>query len=141
MKIAAPVCRNRIAPLFDVAETFVLFDARDAGSPPTQTVTIDAAHGDTARLLLESGVGTVLCGAISRCWQNRLNQFGIEVHGFLAGEIPVVAQIYWQEGPRGLARFAMPGWQHRGQGRQRRMRRNGGFMLQRLEEEIDHAAV
>ena len=140
MKIAVPVCRNRIAPLFDVAETLVLFEAPDAGSPPKQTGTIDSAHGDTSRLLLDAGVDTVLCGAISRHWQNRLNRLGIEVHGFLAGEIPVIAQTYWQEGPRGLARFAMPGWQHRGQGRQRRMRRNGGFMLQRLEEEIDHAA-
>lgn len=141
MKIAVPVCRNRIAPLFDVAETFVLFDAPDAESAPTQTVTIDAPHGDTSRLLLDAGVGTVLCGAISRCWQNRLNRDGIEVHGFLAGEIPVIAQTYQQEGPRGLARFAMPGWQHRGQGRQRRMRRHGGFMLQQLEQEIDHATL
>jgi len=141
MKIAVPVCRNRIAPLFDVAATFVLFEAQDAGSSPTQTGTIDSTDGDTTRVLIDAGVDTVLCGAISRYWQNRLNRLGIEVHGFLAGEIPVVAQIYWQEGPRGLARFAMPGWQHRGQGRQRRMRRHGGFMLQRLEEEIDHAAV
>ena len=141
MKIAVPVCRNRIAPLFDVAATFVLFEAHDAGSSPTQTGAIDSTDGDTTGLLIDAGVDTVLCGAISRYWQNRLNRLGIEVHGFLAGEIPVVAQTYWQEGPRGLARFAMPGWQHRGQGRQRRMRRHGGFMLQRLEEESDHAAL
>ena len=131
MKIAVPVCRNRIAPLFDVAATFVLFEAHDAGSSPTQTGAIDSTDGDTTGLLIDAGVDTVLCGAISRYWQNRLNRLGIEVHGFLAGEIPVVAQTYWQEGPRGLARFAMPGWQHRGQGRQRRMRRYGGFLLQR----------
>ncbi len=141
MKIAVPVCRSRIAPLFDVAETFALFDAQDTGSTPTQTGTIDANHGNTCLLLLDAGVETVLCGAISRCWQNRLNQLGIEAHGFLAGDIQVIAQIFWQEGPQGLARFAMPGRQHCGQGRQRRMRRHGGFMPQRLEEEIDHAAL
>ena len=140
-KIAAPVCRNRIAPLFDVAETFVLFDATDAGNAPTQIGTIDSTLGDTPRLLLAAGVDTVLCGAISRCWQDHLSRLGIEVHGFLAGDIQVIAQTYWHEGPRGLAAFAMPGWHHRGQGRQRRMRRHGGFMLQRLEEEIDHAAL
>lgn len=140
MKIAVPVCRNRIAPLFDVAETFVLFNAPDAGNAPTQVGTIDSTHGETPRLLLDAGVGTVLCGAISRYWQDRLNRLGIEVHGFLAGEILVIARTYWQEGPRGLAGFVMPGWQHRGHGRRRRMRRHSGFMLQRLEEEIDHAA-
>ena len=141
MKIAAPVCRHRIAPLFDVAGTFVLFDAPDAGSAPTQIGTIDSPHGDTSRLLLAAGVGTVLCGAISRCWQNRLNRLGIEVHGFLAGDIQVIVQTYWQAGPPGLARVAMPGWQHHGQGRQRRTPRHGGFMLQRFEEEIDHGAL
>lgn len=141
MKIAVPVCRNRIAPLFDVAETFVLFEDPDTEHSSTQTGTIDSARGDAARQLVDAGVGTVLCGAISLQWQNRLNRLGIEVHGFLAGEIPVIAQTYWKEGPRGLARFAMPGCQHRGQGRQRRMRRHDGFMLQQLEEEIDHAAL
>ncbi len=131
MKIAIPTCRSRIAPLFDVAETVVLFDAPIAQGKSTQTVTIDTVHDDTSRLLLDAGVGIVLCGAISRCWQNRLKQLGIEVHGFLAGDVQVIAQTFWQEGPRGLAGFAMPGWQHRGQGRQRRMRRYGGFLLQR----------
>ena len=131
MKIAIPACRNRIAPLFDVAETVVLFDAPNAQGASTQTVTIDTAHDDVSQLLIDAGVGTVLCGAISRCWQNRLNQLGIKVLGFLAGDVQVIAQTFWQEGPRGLASFAVPGWQHRGQGRQRRMRRHGGFLLQR----------
>ena len=72
MKIAIPACRNRIAPLFDVAETVVLFDAPEAQGTSTQTVTIDTAHDDVSQLLLDAGVKTVLCGAISRCWQNRL---------------------------------------------------------------------
>jgi len=66
MKIAAPLCRNRIAPLFDIAETFALFDAQDTGRTPTQTVTFDANHGDTVRLLLDTGVETARSAAPSR---------------------------------------------------------------------------
>lgn len=91
MKIAAPVCRNRIALLFDVAETFVLFDATDAGNALMQIGTIDSPTATSPGRFLAAGVNTVLCGAISRCWQDRLSRLGIEVHGCLAGDIQVIA--------------------------------------------------
>lgn len=106
MKIAIPLCRNRIAPLFDVAESFLLVssdDRREILSVP-QTCT-----AEKCRILHENGVCVLLSGALSREWQKRMACLGIEIHSFLSGEAQEVLQIFQREGGLGLVHYAMPG--------------------------------
>lgn len=122
MKIAIPLCRHRIAPLFEAAETFVLLDSDKSDCSPNTKEFRQTAIGDKCRQLLAEDVAILLCGAISRHWQHQLETLGIEVHAFLAGEIREIAQTFGKEGPAGLSRFAMPGRrEHRGNRRRFRL--------------------
>ena len=120
MKIAIPLCRQRIAPLFEVAETFVLINPGDSDSEPTICETRRLLTGDKCRQLHAEGTRILLCGALSRRWQDYLHQQGIEVHAFLAGDTQEVLHAYLQDGARGLERYAMPGRKENRGGRQQR---------------------
>jgi predicted Fe-Mo cluster-binding NifX family protein len=109
MKIAIPLCRNRIAPLFEVAESFFVFRPEF----PDEGETLHAASGigvaAKCRWLADTGVSVLLCGALADEWQRRLQDVGVEVHAFLAAEVHEVLQAFRHDGPAGLVRFAMPG--------------------------------
>lgn len=125
MKIAIPLCRHRVAPLFEAAETFVLFDSRESHCAMNTREFRHAPIGDKCQQLLAAGIAVLLCGAISRRWQHQLEMLGVEVHAFLAGDVQEIAQTFGQEGAAGLNRFAMPGIQRGGNGNRRRSRRCG----------------
>jgi predicted Fe-Mo cluster-binding NifX family protein len=126
MKIAIPLCRHRIAPLFEAAETFVLLDSGKSDCSPDIKEFRQTAIGDKCRQLLAEDVAILLCGAISRHWQHQLETLGIEVHAFLAGEVREIAQTFEQEGSAGLIRFAMPGRRRERHGNRRRFRQCRG---------------
>lgn len=123
MKIAIPLCRQRVAPLFEAAETFMLFDTGEPGCAMDTREFRHAPIGDKCQQLLAAGVAILLCGAISRGWQHQLEMLGLEVHAFLVGDVQEIAQTFRQEGAAGLSRFAMPGRLRRGNGTRRRFRR------------------
>lgn len=112
-----------------------------AGSERTPTTT-EARHspiGEKCQQLLSAGIGTLLCGAISRRWQSQLEMLGIEVHAFLAGDVQEIARTFQREGAAGLNRFAMPGRQQGGNGNRRRFRRCSSCAHHQLHEENDYA--
>lgn len=109
MKIAIPLCRQRIAPLFEAAETFLLFSRGQPGDAPTIWRAGNLQFGNKSRQLCDAGVTVLLCGAVSRKCQDLLGQEGIEVHPFLAGDVHEVLDTYLHDGPSGLHRYAMPG--------------------------------
>lgn len=125
MIIAIPLCRHRVAPLFEAAETFVFFDSGESDSPMSTREFRCVPVGEKCQQLLAAEVATLLCGAISRRWQHQLELLGVEVHAFLAGDVREIAQTFAQEGSAGLNRFAMPGRQRGGNGYRRRFRRCG----------------
>lgn len=124
MNIAIPMCRNRISPLFEVAESFWLIrmDCPDLKEllllPPTMCI------AEKCRVLVGSGVVVVLCGALSRKWQDYLATLGVEVHAFLSGDGADVLLAFLSKERGALDCYAMPG---RGKGacghRKRRHRR------------------
>lgn len=117
MKVAFAVWDNRIAPVFDVAQQIRIIEAeagqivREAeerlnGEVPTQK----------ALQLVEHGIGTLVCGAISRPLQIMLTGYGIEVIPFMAGDLQEIIKA-WLSGRLNQNHFAMPGCCRRGRNR------------------------
>ena len=132
MKIAIPVCRQRIAPLFESAETFLLIDRERPANEASLWQMTNQQDDDRCRQLFDKGVTVLLCGAISCRWQSLLGEHGIEVHSFLAGDVPDVLNTYLEEGAAGLNRYAMPGRRGPGSRARRRVCRRGFFTHHRF---------
>ena len=125
MKIAIPLCRQRIAPLFESAETFKLVSLDNPDSEPTIRETRSLGIDEKCHMLSLEGTQTLLCGALSHRWRGYLRQLGIEVHAFLAGDAEEILHTYLQDGAGGLGQYAMPGCKVNRGGRRRRLgRRN-----------------
>lgn len=108
-KAAFPVWDGRIAPLFDTARDLHVVEAKAGRVVSTSEEQLPAGPpGRKAARLSELGVGTLVCGAISRPMQDVVASFGIRVDSFVSGERDEVIRA-WLGG--GLARpaFAMPG--------------------------------
>jgi predicted Fe-Mo cluster-binding NifX family protein len=119
MKAAFAVWDNRIAPVFDVVRQIHLVEA-EAGQPvcETQELLADDLPVQKALRLAELGVGTLVCGAISRTLYEMVAANGIRVIPFVAGDLREVIQA-WLTGGLDRSVFAMPGcW---GRGRFKRM--------------------
>ncbi len=128
MKIALAIWEGRIAPVLDVAKTILVVDPQpggDPGSSPRQILDVQpGAVSDLASPLLERGVLVLVCGAVSRRVQDRLQSEGIQVVGFVAGGVSEIVAS-WRDGSFDPDRFAMPGCRCRCDGNRRRMRRSG----------------
>ena len=109
MKAAFPFWENRIAPVFDSARQLciiekefgrIVHEGREplTGDLPTQK----------ALRLTELGVGTLICGAISRPLQEMLIGCGIQVVPFVSGDLSEVIRA-WISGKFNRSSFAMPG--------------------------------
>jgi predicted Fe-Mo cluster-binding NifX family protein len=126
MKTAIPLYRSRIAPLFDVAESFQLVNPMQHDDSEILLFTPKVCVAEKCLRLHEHGVNVLLCGAASRVCLKHLTGLGIEVHAFLTGDAHEVLQTFLHDGSAGLARYAMPGCGH-GACRQRRHRRRRLF--------------
>lgn len=124
MKIAIPLCRQRISPLFESAETFMLVSLGNPDSEPTIRQARSLRIDEKCHQLFSEETQVLLCGALSRQWQAYLQRLGIEVHAFLAGNVEEVLRTYRQDGVGGLGQYAMPGC--KGNHRGGRRRRSGG---------------
>ena len=121
MRAAFTVWNNRIAPVFDVARYIHLVEA-EAGRilGETQESLPDDMTTRKALRLVELGVGTLVCGAISRPSQAMVVAYGIQVIPFVAGGLLEVIQAWLGNGLEGDT-FAMPGCSGRGRRRWQEM--------------------
>jgi predicted Fe-Mo cluster-binding NifX family protein len=121
MKAAFASWNNRIAPVFDVARQVSVVESR-AGRPvgEVQEVQLDDLPVNKVLRLAELGVGTLVCGAISRPLHELVAGHGIRVIPFVAGELREVVQA-WFSGDLAGGAFAMPGCCRRGRNRFRGM--------------------
>lgn len=114
MKAAFAVWDNRIAPVFDVVRKIYLVEA-EAGKVIHE---MEQSLGgelpvQKAFRLSELGVGTLVCGAISRPLHVMVAASGIEVIPFIAGELKDVV-LAWLTGGLDGDVFVMPGCCGRG---------------------------
>lgn len=120
MKVAFATWDNRIAPVFDVARQIHLIEAESGRIlTETQEVLPDDMLPQKALRLAEMGVGTLVCGAISRPLHKMVIAYGIQVIPFVAGDLKEVIQAWMAGTPLSVA-FAMPGCC--GEGHRRRFR-------------------
>jgi predicted Fe-Mo cluster-binding NifX family protein len=127
MRIAIPVWRDRVSPVFDVAGSLRLVDLEDGA--PLQRSHANLQEDDLGarvRKLSDLGVDVLICGAISRPLETMLAAAGVKVIAQICGGVEEVLDAYRTGGLGDLA-FAMPGCCGRRQGfGQGRRCRNGG---------------
>jgi hypothetical protein len=109
VKAAFATWHDRIAPLFDTSRHAHIVEA----VPGRVQVERRECFGDDSPVgkvlcLVEWGVGTLVCGAISRPVQAIAAAHGIQVFPFIAGGLHGVVQA-WLDGRIQDARYAMPG--------------------------------
>ena len=95
MKAALTVWDGRVSPVFDVSREAVILTIENGTVAARRSENIEAP---TAALkidrLMELGVETLICGAISEPLHRELTARGVRVLGFVAGEIDEVVQAF-----------------------------------------------
>jgi predicted Fe-Mo cluster-binding NifX family protein len=128
MKAAFAAWDKRIAPVFDVARQIHLVEA-EAGQivSETQELLADDLPVQKALRLAELGIGTLVCGAISRALHEMVAANGIRIIPFVTGDLREVIQA-WLAGSLDQSVFVMPGCRGRRRLRGMRLRQEELFM-------------
>ena len=114
MKIALTIWNDRIAPVFDVARSIRLFEVlKGRMIDQKQDILTGELPVQKALRLVELGVETLICGAISRPVRSMIAGYGIIVIPFVAGSPEDVIQA-WMRGALEKDTFSMPGCRRRG---------------------------
>ncbi len=123
MKIAIPYCRGRISPVFDVAENLYLIEVRDGQEVSRENLVL-TGNGFFAKAgeLASAGAELLICGAVSGSQEIALTNAGIQVAGFICGDVETVIAAFIN-GTLTDDRLQMPGCC----GRRRRRGRGFGF--------------
>jgi predicted Fe-Mo cluster-binding NifX family protein len=109
MKAAFSVWENRIAPVFDVARHILVLETKSGCIiSESKKILADAMPVGKAASLTELGVSVLVCGAVSRPFQEMIEAYGIRIIPFVAGELQEVIDA-WLAGKREMEMFAMPG--------------------------------
>jgi predicted Fe-Mo cluster-binding NifX family protein len=117
MKAAFAHWDHRIAPVFDVARRIHVVAAESGRiTAEAEEVLADDRPLQKVVRLAELGVGTLVCGAISRPLHAMVAAYGIRVVPFVAGDLSEVIQA-WLRGGLDGGQFAMPGCCGRGRRR------------------------
>ena len=114
MKIAVTIWNDRIAPVFDVARDIRLVEVIDGRMlDPQEDILTGELPVQKALRLVELGVETLICGAISRPAGAMIASYGIQVVPFVAGN-PEAVIMAWLKGGLTEEVFMMPGCRRRG---------------------------
>lgn len=124
MKVALTVWEGRISPVFDVSRQLLLYEVEFAQAGSEQRAVFASEEAESRIEQLSSlGVSVLICGAISEPLQAALHRRGVEVIGFIAGEVTDVISAYVRgalpndallmPGCRSAQRKSPPRWQWR----------------------------
>ena len=131
MKTAFAHWDNRIAPVFDTARRLCVVQVEDGRIVSEKDETLsEEAPVQRALRLVELGVKTLVCGAVSRPLQDMISSYGIRVISFVAGDLQDVVEA-WQAGTLEQDVFAMPGCCGRARRRSGGPVYEGGFGMNR----------
>lgn len=123
MKVAVPIWQERVSPVFDVAKSLLILDAKNGRKASRTELFIGNLPSDgRAKRLVDFDVDVLLCGAISRPLANEIMASGIEVVSWLTGPVEELLDRYITRRPL-EGQFLMPGCRacrHRLRGPRRR---------------------
>jgi predicted Fe-Mo cluster-binding NifX family protein len=108
MKVAMTVWGNRISPVFDSAQTILLAEIRDNGIINQQREFLPRLVAwQLARMLVERGIDTLICGAISDQPAQILRQADVTLLSFVSGNAERFLEAYAAN--KSIESFKMPG--------------------------------
>ncbi len=109
-RVAIPIFRKKISPVFDSCTRVFLVDIEEDREIDRKEIYLDAlALTERVSILLKSGVETVICGGISDLMASMLMGVKIDLICDITGEIDQVLNAYLA---RGLdqTQFHIPGF-------------------------------
>lgn len=114
MRVALPVWRERISPVFDVAGRLLVVDFEQGAERHRSAICLeDDEPASRARKLAELGIEVLICGGISRPLEALVSGRGIRVLARRCGGVEEVLEAF-RSGRLAGPSFAMPGcWRHR----------------------------
>jgi predicted Fe-Mo cluster-binding NifX family protein len=108
-KVAIPVWEGRVSPVFDAASTLLVCQLQDKSEIARFETCLDEKFLTRRASRIEGlGIDILICGAISRLFQNLLADSGIEVISWVSGTAEDVLKAYL-DGTLWQPRFSMPG--------------------------------
>ncbi len=108
MKLAITIWDNRISPVFDTAKRFLLVELGEDCFHRGEIVAVEKDPFTTLFFLQqEQGVELLLCGALCRRGEKRIETAGLDVQPFLSGEVDAILQDLVAGG--NLENYALPG--------------------------------
>jgi predicted Fe-Mo cluster-binding NifX family protein len=120
MRLAIPVHDDRVSPLLDVAERFLIVDVTGRGERRREVAVHETSIGARARRIVELGTGVLICGAVTRPLESMLVAMGLRVIPNTCGPVEEVIAAF-ASGRLTDRAFLMPGCRGR-----RRRHRGGG---------------
>lgn len=109
MRVAIPIHRGRVAPVFDVSRRLMIFDIEDGEIAGEEEVVIDTIYLPArVSILVNSQVDTVICGAISWPLHQMIEGAGIRVLPNVIGNVKRVVRAFAQGRPL-VPAFMAPG--------------------------------
>jgi predicted Fe-Mo cluster-binding NifX family protein len=117
IKTAFAYWEKRIAPVFDTARHIhvVTHESQQITKEIPETLP-ESPLVQKALKLVELGIQTLVCGAISKSLNGLVSAYGIRVVSYVAGDLRDVVQA-WLNGNLDLDAFAMPGCREQGRRR------------------------
>jgi predicted Fe-Mo cluster-binding NifX family protein len=116
MKIAMPVWNGRVSPVMDTA-TCLLVTAREAGKEDLNYTMPLPQSGMYHRAMFIAGlkIDTLICGAISRPFEEILTRNGIRIYPWVSGNVDEVIAAF-RDGNLAEREFSLPGCRFRNRG-------------------------
>ena len=112
MILAVTIWNESISPVFEVSQTLVLFEVKDGLVTQKETIAVPSTNSfDKVKVLIELGVDTLICGALTRPIEKMILNQGLELHPFISGKLNEVITA-WQENSL-IPTFKMPGCRRR----------------------------
>jgi len=112
-KIGISILGNRIGPVFDVSGSLLVLEIGNKSIISRKIKTLDAhdmnLKFNTMKML---GIDLLICGAISRRFQYKAQEYGIDLISFICGNIEDVIDSFLSEKPLNQF-FSMPGCSRR----------------------------
>jgi len=113
MRLAIPIFRSRISPVFDFSTRALIVNIEQGKETDRYEIDLHgmAPQGKVERLK-DARINTLICAGISLPLQRMLAQAGLEVLPGIVGSVHEVLNAY-QQGNLKDRRFMMPGFCHR----------------------------
>jgi predicted Fe-Mo cluster-binding NifX family protein len=109
MKIAIAHWQGRVSPVFDVSDSLIVIDIQNGVEAGRQQINLASRDSfERAQEVSRLGARVLICGAVSYPLETALIGAGIQVFGFICGELEAIIGAF-QDGQLTDARYLMPG--------------------------------